>query len=260
MSADAAMMAPAWPAPELAAFAPPIVELAARAWPLRAAEEDRSEAVFQEIHTLAEALELGGELLERISGAVQDEGFHRELCERTGARLGAPAARRDRLAVHRRLAALPSAPRARLLSLLAIEVAAGETVSCNLFRVATQDAREPLTRWALTSILRDEARHAQLGWDGVRRVVEQGVTEEELAAVRADLRRAFASMEQTTAVPALRRLERDEPFEPALAALGVLHPEVRVRAFYEAIERRVLPRLDELGLAGTSAWADRYRA
>ena len=43
----------------------------------------------------------------------------------------------------------------------------------------------------------------------------------------------FAAFERQVAVPALRRLDAGEPFDPAFAALGVLAPEARVEAFYE---------------------------
>ena len=60
-------------------------------------------------------------------------------------------------------------------------------------------------------------------------------------------------------MPALQRLEAGEPFDPAFAELGVLAPEARVEAFYGAVERLVVPRLDALGLDGTRAWNERYR-
>jgi hypothetical protein len=54
-------------------------------------------------------------------------------------------------------------------------------------------------------------------------------------------------------------LRESRPFRPAYAALGVVHPESRIEAFYFAVERLVVPRLDALGLDGKGAWAGRYR-
>jgi hypothetical protein len=48
--------------------------------------------------------------------------------------------------------------------------------------------------------------------------------------------------------------------DPAHGALGVLHPEARVEAFHQAVERHVLPRLTRPGLDGRRAWEERYRA
>ncbi|MBV9949387.1 MAG: hypothetical protein JOZ69_21265, partial [Myxococcales bacterium] len=71
--------------------------------------------------------------------------------------------------------------------------------------------------------------------------------------------RGLGGCERHIAYPALRSLERGDPFDPAYAALGVLHPETRVDAFYQAVEALVLPRLTRLGLDGALLWKNRYR-
>jgi hypothetical protein len=71
--------------------------------------------------------------------------------------------------------------------------------------------------------------------------------------------RGLAGLEEQIAVPALRWLEAERPFDPAYAALGVLAPEVRVEAFYLAIETLILRRLTAVGLDGDRAWQDRYK-
>jgi hypothetical protein len=198
-------------------------------------------------------------LVQRLSDARADEAEHARVCARVAEQLGASAPRFDRGPLEARMARVPQ-PLPRVLSLAAIEVAAGETVSCALFSEATTRSREPLTRWALTAILRDEARHAQLGWECLSAALALPGAGAGLEALHDELKVAFASMEQLTAVPSLRRLEAALPFDPALEGLGVLAPEVRVDAFYAAVEKRVVPRLDALGLRGAEAWADRYRA
>jgi len=62
-------------------------------------------------------------------------------------------------------------------------------------------------------------------------------------------------------IPVYRELlaDGDTPVS-AYAALGVLHPEARVEAFYFAVERFVVPRLTRLGLDGDLAWKTRYRS
>jgi len=79
------------------------------------------------------------------------------------------------------------------------------------------------------------------------------------AALQREAARALGAFEQQSAAPALRRLERGEPFDPAHAALGVLAPETRVESFYASVEEMVLPRLTRLGLDAAKAWAERYR-
>jgi hypothetical protein len=235
-----------------------VVRFAAQAWPLRAAEEDRSQAIFQEVGVLAREVCLGEGLSARLTDAARDEGEHRTLCIRVGKQMSARAPRLDRSAVRARLRGLPGAPRERLLSLLVVEVATGESVSCSLFSAALERAQDELTRSALTTILRDEARHALLGWDCLAAALE-GAPEASMAWAREEARRGLASLEQTVARPALRRLESGEPFDERLAAFGVLSPEARVEAFYETVEKRVVPRLNAAGLEGASGWERRYR-
>jgi hypothetical protein len=254
MAADA----PA-PAPDLTGFAESAVRFAAEAWPLRAAEEDRSEGIFAALSEAAADVALPAPLVQRLTEARADAAEHARLCAHVAERLGATAPRFDRRVLEPRFARVPQ-PLLRVLSLSAVEVAAGETVSCALFREAATRSREPLTRWALTNILRDEARHAQLGWECLSAALALPNAQAAHEPLHAELKAAFASMEQTTAVPSLRMLEAATPFDPPLEGLGVLAPQVRVEAFYDAVEKRVLPRLDALGLRGTEAWAARYRA
>jgi hypothetical protein len=239
-------------------FSPAQVAFAAQAWPMRAEEEDRSQAVFEELARLAPEAGLTSDQRARLEAAAQDEARHSRLCTEVGAALGARPPVLDRSRVAQRLGALPAAPMLRFLALISVEVAMGETLSCAFFRAGMERATEPQTRQALTSILRDEAIHARLGW-GLLSLLRPRLGEAELAFLREEVRVQLGALEQLEAVPSLRRLERGEPFDPALPGLGVLDPEVRVAAFYGALERRVLPRLDRLGLDGARAWEQRYR-
>jgi hypothetical protein len=115
-----------------------------------------------------------------------------------------------------------------------------------------------MTRAALTSILGDEVRHARLGWAALG-ALWPALDEGERRALAREAAAGLGGLERTVALPALRRLDSGEPFDPAHAALGVLAPEARVDAFYHAVERLVIPRLCALGLDGEAAWRDRYR-
>jgi hypothetical protein len=127
-----------------------------------------------------------------------------------------------------------------------------------LFRAGRRAAVEPLTRAALTSILGDEVRHARLGWSALA-ALWPALDGAERAALQREAAAGLGALERTVALPALRRLDAGESFDPAYAALGVLAPESRVDAFYQAVERLVIPRLGRLGLDGEAAWRERYR-
>ena len=238
------------PAAELAGFTPAQVAHAAAAWPLRAAEELRSALIYRGLaRSAASALPA---FAARFATVAREEVGHARLCATVAAQLGADAPRYDARPAQQRLADLPD-PRTRTLYLVAGEGAIGETISMAMFRESRRGATEPLSRYAIESILADEARHQQLGWEAL--AVLGGSDALQRAATE-----ALAASEQQVAVPALRFLERNEPFDRAWCALGVIHPERRVEAFYSAVEQLVLPRLTELGIDAARAWADRYKS
>jgi hypothetical protein len=245
------------PAPVLAPYTAAQLRFATVAWPMRAAEELRSARIFRALARAARVLSLPELWSARFASAVHDEVRHARLCATVGAALGAPVPNYDARPVRARLASVPE-PRARLLSLLIIEIAMGETISMYLFRAGRRAAIEPLTRAALSSIVGDEVRHQRLGWQGLA-FLWSTLDESMRAFLQSEAARGLAMCEQQTARPAMLWLQERKPFDPAYAALGVLHPESRVEAFYFAVERFVVPRLTRLGLDGDLAWATRYR-
>jgi hypothetical protein len=246
------------PPADLSPYTAAQIELAVAAWPMRAAEELRSAMIFRALTRAAVTCVAPEPWPSRFASAMHDEVRHARLCATVGTRLGASAPRYDAKPVKQRLAKLVE-PRRRMLTLLLIEVAAGETISASLFRAGRRAAVEPLTRAALTSIVADETRHRDLGWAAARALLPTYADDRERNALLRDVAAGLASFEQTTARPALLRLQSGEPFDPAYGALGVLAPEARVDAFYTAVEQLVVPRLEELGLDGARAWRDRYR-
>jgi hypothetical protein len=225
---------------------------------MRAAEELRSALVFRAIRGLARRLEVptlrGCD--RALTRAIGDELRHSRLCAKVGDRLVAPPPRYDLAPVRARLRSLAD-PQRRLWALLLVEVAMGETVSTGLFAAGRRAAREPLTRATLTAILRDEIGHARFGWAALTALAPQ-LDRCGRSYLADEAARGLADMERTTALPALRRLDAGERFEPLLAELGVIAPEVRVETFYRAVERGVIPRLCQIGIDGAAAWRRRH--
>jgi hypothetical protein len=252
-----AMRATGLPAGFLAPYSDAQIRFAIAAWPMRAAEELLSARIFRPLAQAARAMCLPDPLPARFESAVRDEVRHARLCAVVGAKLGAPVPTCDARPVKTRLAPLAE-PLARLLSLLLIEVAMGETVSMYLFRAGRRASIEPLTRAALGAIARDEVHHQRLGWTGLAFLwpTLDGSTR---ALLQREAARGLAICEKQTARPAMLWLQAKQPFDRAYAALGVLHPEARIEAFYFAVERFVLPRPTRLGLDGDLAWRNRYR-
>jgi hypothetical protein len=238
------------PPPELAAFSVEQVRFAADAWPLRAAAELRSALVYRAL--AAASVDALPAFAARFAIVMREEVAHARLCATVGARLGAPPPEYNAEPVRARLKPLAD-PRERTIALVVHEVAIGETISMAMFREGRRATTEPLTRAAIESMLADEARHHQLGWDALAALGPSDLLQREAA-------RALAATEQQIAAPALHFLESGRTFDRAWAALGVVPPERRVDAFYAAVEQLVLPRLDRLGLDGALAWSERYRA
>ncbi len=247
---------PGLPQPALAGYEDAEVAFARDAWPLKAAEELRSALIFRALAQASARWPICAGWTTRFLAAAHDEIFHAKLCAATGARLSAPPPRYDAGPVHARLAPLAD-PTRRACALALIEVAVGETIPLSMFRAGRRAAREPLTRAVLHRILIDEVRHQRLGW-GAMSAWWPALDESSRAAMQEEARAGLGAMEQQIAGPALRWLQASKPFNPKYAELGVLAPEARVEAFYEAVERLVVPRLTRLGLDGGRAWRDRY--
>jgi hypothetical protein len=245
------------PAPALAPYTAAQLRFATLAWPMRASEELRSARIFRALAQASRVVGLPDPWPARFASAVRDEVRHARLCATVGATLGAPAPKYDALPVRARLGGLPD-PFTRLLSLLLIEVAMGETISMYLFRAGRRAAVEPLTRTALSHIVGDEVRHQRLGWQGLA-FLWPTLEESTRSLLQREATRGLAMCEQQTARPAMLWLQEKKTFDPAYAALGVLHPESRIDAFYFAVERFVVPRITRLGLDGDLAWKNRYR-
>jgi hypothetical protein len=245
------------PSPDLAPYRAEQIRFAVAAWPMRAAEELRSAGIFRALASASRAAGIPKPWPARFAAAVGDEVRHARLCVHVGARVGAPAPVYDLRPVRARLARLPD-PLMRAASLLLVEVAIGETISMYMFRAGRRAAVEPLTRAALGAILRDEVRHQKIGWTGLASMWPM-LTEPLRSELQREATRGLGACEQQTARPAMEWLQKRLPFDAAYAALGVLHPAARVEAFYDAVERLVVPRLTRVGLDGPSAWKNRYR-
>jgi|HubBroStandDraft_6_1064221.scaffolds.fasta_scaffold217539_1 hypothetical protein len=233
------------------------VRFAVAAWPMRAAEELRSALIFRALSRAARDCDMPPPWPARFASAMRDEVRHARLCVTVGTRLRAPPPRYDPIPVRARLDALPDSL-TRTAALLLIEVAMGETISMYLFRACRRATVEPLTRAALGVVVGDEVRHQRLGWTGFT-VLWPMLGARLQAAMQCEAARGLAACEQQNARPAMRWLQERRPFHPDYAALGVLHPEARVEAFYSAVERLVLPRLTRVGIDGPLAWKNRYR-
>jgi hypothetical protein len=244
---------PSLPPAELENFSPAARTTAARAWTMRAEEEHRSASIFAALAAAAAVEGLPLDVVGLVNITVADELRHAALCTALANDFGAPAPRAQTERVTARMKRHADG-RMQALAIILVEGAIGETVSSALFNAGRHATVEPRSKTALAHIARDEARHARRFWETLSALpLDDG----DRAALGEETRHAFGEMERSL-VPVLRRLEAGEPFDPALGALGVLDPEVRVDRFYHALESAVRPRLARLGIDGDGAWRRRY--
>ncbi|MEO7113932.1 MAG: ferritin-like domain-containing protein [Polyangiaceae bacterium] len=246
------------PDPDLRSYTREQIRFAVASWPLRAAEELRSALIYRALAQAAIRAHAPDPWPKRFFAVMRDEARHARVCATTGRQLGAEAPHYDATPVRARLAGLPE-PLFRAATLLVVEVAMGETISMSLFRTGRDAAIEPLTRKVLSAIVTDEARHQRLGWTGSAALWPL-LCERQRIALQREAAKGLAVFEEQNVVPALRLLKEGALFDPAHAALGVLAPSARVDAFYYAVEKLIVPRLDRLGLDGRRAWEHRYRS
>ena len=140
------------PAPVLAPYTVAQLRFATAAWPMRAGEELRSARIFRALSHASRTVGLPDPWPIRFASAVRDEVHHARLCATVAAILAAPEPTYDARPVRARLASVPE-PLARLLSLLLVEVAMGETISMYLNRAGNRayvDASHAARRTAQT--------------------------------------------------------------------------------------------------------------
>jgi len=235
------------------AYAPEVVERVAASW--RKLREDERRSVVGASLVAADLARLGAptEILGAAARLVDDEIRHVEICSRVLDALGAPSPE----------GALPDltdplcgaqAVEARCARMLLAGFAVGEPMSAACFAAARRRAREPLIRWALTELLRDEARHGPFGIRAGAWVVRSWTSEQrralwpECVDEMERFERALGGpMPASTAKQAATSKGEDES-RRQLEDLGLLAPGPNCEAAIAGITRLVLPPLAALGI------------
>lgn len=235
------------------------VEIARHAWAVRAVAEYRSMIVFSELIARFAEMRLPLEVTTAASRLLQDEARHTELCARAaeglggneGAELAAEDLRlgRDALPAHLFVARWTA-------SMFCV----GESASVGILEALAAHTTDPCLRVVVGTLLRDEILHDRFGW-ALARLVFPRLTEGEREWLGADLALSFAHYDQIHA-GASRKGDEALPEAPPPAGpnLGVPSREAAARAFYDRIDRVILPSLDALGLPAYEAWALRAEA
>jgi hypothetical protein len=238
---------PRAPAPELDCLSlpPDIVARLVAAW--RALCEDERDSVIAATLVAGDLARLGAPapILAAAAQVIEDEIRHVSVCETVLQRMGAeplalPAERR-----RQDIGNDPSIERRTALALVA-GFGVGETMSAACFAAARRPCREPLFRWALTEILRDEARHGAFGIDAGRWVTRNW-SDADRGALWGGCVVEMEGFERRIGGP----VSHDEAWAPNLPelAVGIISPREGCAAALRAVERWVIPSLIRLGVA-----------
>lgn len=208
--------------------------------------EDERDSVIAATLVAGELARLGAppSILAAASRVVEDEVRHVGVCAAVLERLGAAP---RYVSPERRRAGLgtDASPERRMAQALLSGFAVGEPMSAGCFAASRAACREPLIHWALTELLRDEARHGSFGIEAGGWVITSWSESER----RSLWPMCVAEMEDFE-----RRLGGPVPEgdtrapDPDTMALGMLTPAQNCAAAIAAVERWVIPPLARLGV------------
>ncbi len=230
----------------------------AATWAFRTRAEIEATARFARMAT--ELAEVGATefVLRGVADASADEARHRDLCARLAAEWGEPGALSHE-APPTRIGRSDMGRRDRLLWELVAVCCISETMNVSLMTRCLEVAKDEAIRATLHELLKDEVRHARLGWA-------------HLAAERAAGRGQFLGdvlplMLEASIEPGFLEGEPRPPWTDALYDYGELPWEELVRIFRETLSKVVFPGLDAVGIDASKgrAWlegrtADRAKA
>jgi hypothetical protein len=216
---------------------------AAHGWQSLLLQEDRSRVATERLVLDLEQLHAPKAIMDRARRIAVDETRHVALCELMVRELGFEPWRPPVV-----LAPLPQTEDAfeqSVVELLVAGFAVAETMSVGGFAAARARTREPLARWAINQILRDEVGHGAFGEEaGLWAMADW--SHERRQALWPTCVAAMEELEQRTGGPVGPRAH--ERTDAAVEALGAPAAVAVGEGMLRAVPRWVLPRLARLGV------------
>jgi hypothetical protein len=240
-----------WAAFRAEDFSEEAVELTAQDWGRTLVSEYRSAAALAQFQSL---LLLANQPMDAVSCAsrfVQDEIRHAQLAGDVLAALGYRAdVDIDDGGLF--LSIAPDRPFASQLFAWTLgALCVGETVSERVIRASFESTGQPQIKEVWRRIHSDEAFHAEFGWNLATILLPQ-VDDETLAGIDEALPAKLSQMEGACfghSDPA-----DDAPLSDEAIYLGNLPPAGHRAAFYEAADKKLLPKLEALGFSTRRKW------
>lgn len=234
------------PAFDPGAHPPGRLRCAGRAWTkLRDDEHDSAVAASLVLADLAR-LNAPAELLGAAARVVEDEVRHVAVCTRVVEAFGLQPEEVPADEMRASLGEGSVVERCRRVLVAGFVV--GESLSAATFAEALRRAEEPIARWALKEILRDEANHGGFGLEAATWLLDRFGDRSTAPELWPFCVREMEQMEARVGGPVDAALAREADFRDIDGAegLGVLRGSASCEAFYRGVERWVLPRLRRL--------------
>ena len=178
-------------------------------------------------------------VVQGATDASQDEARHRDLCAVVAARFGAPNAKVF-TPPHERVGRSTMDTRDRLLWEAVAVCCISETMNTSMLTRCQEVAADPQIKSTLHELLKDEVRHAQLGWAHLAA---------ERAAGRGDfLRDVLPLMLEASVEPGFLEAKMLIPWTEAMYAYGELPLSELIEIYCETLNAVVFRGLDALGV------------
>ena len=247
--------------PAVDAFDP--YELAAEAmtaavfvWQRRLSNETGSIDVARRLVHTASTLDLGeakDNVLSALGRLEEDETSHAEIARAVLTRLGRPEA----VAVDV-LGPLPneSAERSFARQVVAA-LCIAETVSAARY-AAVRDATDlEIPHACIDVLLKDEVQHGVLGFSLLPLAIDRLGGDDGHAFVESIITDALRLLDRTVGMDAERRGMLEARPQPACNP-GVVEPAIDALAFYDAVERTIIPSFEKAGIDAAGAFRRRF--
>jgi hypothetical protein len=224
-------------------YAPETRAVAARAWQRLLVQEDRSRAATAGVASDLGKLDAPAALIDWARRIEDEEARHVAICEHVVQALGFVPQRPP-------LPGWDTPTDGALFAQVVTErlvagFAVAETMSVGGFAASRSRAREPLARWALGEVLRDEVGHGAFGEVAGAWAMREWHPETR----RAMWPRCVAAMEaieRRTGGPVGSQVVR--ACDPSVEALGAAGSWVVGAGMLRSVPRAVLPRLTRMGI------------
>jgi hypothetical protein len=217
--------------------------IAARTWQGLLAQETASRELTARLVGDLQRLGAPGGIVDAARQVAGEEARHVEVCAHVIRALG--------FEPHTPTVQLPRMPeRAEafeqaMAELLVAGFAVAETMSVGGFVAAREVAREPLVRWAFTTILRDEVGHGAFG-EQAGAWAMRGFDADRRHALWGACVASMEAFERRTGGPVGE--QRIPGANASLEALGAVPGRVTGTGIQRAVPKWVLPRLSRLGV------------